>query len=196
MSGVIIGLVVILPGIGDYGGQHLCFADLPLERIYVDGRALPSEANLLDVVLGTPPTAHLFKYVGSLDLVDETSPVILRARMAVSRRDLPSVIAVVAEKLRSQIAHLAMQKSQPFGDIRIDMPSKQHFFVKALNVEEVRALHQLKVAGPVIENGRRAQHHFVDVERDPHSRTVSIARRPSPRSRPSHKVSGISMRGA
>ena len=82
------------------------------------------------------------------------------------------------------------------GDIQIDMPSKQHFFVKALNVEEVRALHQLKVAGPVIENGRRAQHHFVDVERGSPFPYRLIARRPSPKSRPSHKVSGISMRGA
>ena len=40
MSGVIMGLVVILPGI-ETTGDNLCFADLPLERIYVGGLFAP-----------------------------------------------------------------------------------------------------------------------------------------------------------
>jgi hypothetical protein len=72
---------------------------------------------------------RLFRDIRPFDAVDEDPPVVFRARMAMSRRDLTRVAAVIAVDSIAKIANTAMDEPQARRNIRINVPAEQHLLV-------------------------------------------------------------------
>ncbi len=71
---------------------------------------------------------------------------------------------MVTVDLCPQITDLAAQHREALRDVGIDVPTEQHRFVEAIDVEKIGPLHQLEITGTIVENDRRAEHDFIEVQ--------------------------------
>ena len=83
--------------------------------------------------------------------------------MAVRRRNLSRVIAMISVDVPPEIADLRVFQQHSCGDIRIDMPSQQHVFIKAVIFKQIATQQQLKIPGAIVANEFRSKNDFVEI---------------------------------
>src|SRR5690242_4109234 len=119
---------------------------------------------LLDVIARATPGICLFGDGGSFNLRDESPPVILCPGVTVRSCDLPSVIAMIAVNFATEIPNLSVEEAHAFSDVRIDMPTEQHIFMKPMVLKQVVTLEKLKIAGTIVENDVAAKNDLIKME--------------------------------
>src|SRR6516225_3415751 len=134
------------------------------QRFHIDLSGIGLEINLFDLVVSTTPGIRLVRNRRSLNLVDEAPPVILCPTMTMCGCDLPSVIAMIAVHFVAEIPDFSVDEPHPFRDVGIDVPTEQHLLVKAVVLNQVRALEKLEVARTVVANNIAAENDLIEVQ--------------------------------
>src|SRR5262245_2752780 len=77
------------------------------------------------------------------------------------------MITVIAKQAIQNVINAAMDQIEALGDVRIDVPPKQHLFVEAMEAKQIRAEDKLEIAWPVVFDFRSSMDDLVQMHRPP-----------------------------
>src|SRR5215831_18202751 len=150
----------------DSGWRHHWHGDGRLYGLEEDTFRL-AQGDFFNDLVSEPPAVLLFRHFRERHFIKKPLWIVLNRVVTVRWGDLPRMIAVIAKQAIQNVIDAAMDQIEALGDVRIDVPPKQHLFVEAVDTQQIGAEDELKIARPVVFDFRPNMDDLMQMHRPP-----------------------------